>query len=507
MKRYSRYVPIIFVAVTILLLGFVIYIATIFDPNAYKSQIIQLVKDKKQRELRLDGDIKLTFFPSLGAEFNNLVLSEHKSDQEFAAAERVLVSLAILPLLRKQLELDEIIMTGLTVNLVRFTDGSTNIDDLIARDEEPKQFKFDIGHVRVEKSTLALRDEASGRHFVLADFNLEADRIGGQSGSIENEVRSKVDLGFRLDQPKQAGIKLATRLTFGLTLDAEKQYYAVEGLKLKSEGQIPGFNHLVINSTGDLFANMTGGPAAGEFAADKFTLTITGISGRNNLDIQLEAPRLSLTGENVAGKRITAVVNIVSAEANTNGQLILTDIEGTVNDFTSRELTAELESKRGDLVVKTMLASPLAGSITTRQLHLPDLKGVIHGNGPRIRDNGVGVTLLGSAVLDGLSQNVQASVSGKFADSNIEAKLAATGFAQPDLNFEVDIDQLDLDRFLSLEAQKHVEHAKVEMPKASEQGLDLSVLEDQKVQGSIRIGLLKAANSTSSGIRLDIRSN
>ncbi len=39
------------------------YIALTFDPNSYKPQIIQAVKDSKQRTLKLDGDIKLFFFP------------------------------------------------------------------------------------------------------------------------------------------------------------------------------------------------------------------------------------------------------------------------------------------------------------------------------------------------------------------------------------------------------------------------------------------------------------
>ena len=47
-----------------------------------------------------------------------------------------------------------------------------------------------------------------------------------------------------------------------------------------------------------------------------------------------------------------------------------------------------------------------------------------------------------------MSRNAQADITGQFADSNIEAKLAAFAFAQPSLNFDVNIDQLDLDRLL-----------------------------------------------------------
>jgi AsmA protein len=134
MNRYPRYVLIIFaVTLTILLPGLALYIAATFDPNAYKPRIIQLVKEKNQRDLRLDGDIKLTLFPRLGVEISSLSLSEYQSDKEFASAENILVSLAFLPLLRKKLELDEIAITGLKANQIRFTDGHMNSDDLLVK--------------------------------------------------------------------------------------------------------------------------------------------------------------------------------------------------------------------------------------------------------------------------------------------------------------------------------------------------------------------------------------
>ncbi|PIX04171.1 MAG: AsmA family protein, partial [Gallionellales bacterium CG_4_8_14_3_um_filter_54_18] len=51
------------------------YIAATFDPNDYKQQIIQTVKESRQRTLHLDGDIKLTFFPNIGANLGKVALS------------------------------------------------------------------------------------------------------------------------------------------------------------------------------------------------------------------------------------------------------------------------------------------------------------------------------------------------------------------------------------------------------------------------------------------------
>ncbi len=84
----------------------VAYLTVTFNPNDYKAKIIQTVKETKQRTLHLDGDIKLSFFPNIGANLSKVSLSELNSDKEFAAIASARVSLALLPLLRKQVVVD-----------------------------------------------------------------------------------------------------------------------------------------------------------------------------------------------------------------------------------------------------------------------------------------------------------------------------------------------------------------------------------------------------------------
>ena len=43
-----------------------IYIANTFDPNSLKPLISDFVRKEKQRELKFDGDIQLSFWPSVG---------------------------------------------------------------------------------------------------------------------------------------------------------------------------------------------------------------------------------------------------------------------------------------------------------------------------------------------------------------------------------------------------------------------------------------------------------
>src|SRR5207248_1793571 len=106
------------------------YLAATFDPNAYKPMIIDLVKRQTGRTLTIDGKIALTFFPKVGAGLGKVTLSEPNRSAVFARVDEAHVAVALIPLLSKQVNVDRVTLTGLTVDLVRYKDGHTNFDDL-----------------------------------------------------------------------------------------------------------------------------------------------------------------------------------------------------------------------------------------------------------------------------------------------------------------------------------------------------------------------------------------
>ena len=161
-----------------------------------------------------------------------------------------------------------------------------------------------------------------------------------------------------------------------------------------------------------------------------------------------------------------------------------------------------------------MITSPLAGSVTAQQLDLPDLVATIDADSFGAAD-GLHGNLKGSASVDGLAQNAQVQFNGRLGGSDIKGNLEASGLTpglpQPVLNFLVDIGQLDVDRFLAPQQKQQGARKftkKVASGKRVDESIDLSLLDDLQdlnIQGSIRIGVLKAANVTSSGVKLDIR--
>ncbi|HMK13757.1 MAG TPA: AsmA family protein [Burkholderiales bacterium] len=504
MKKIFRYALLSIAGLIVVLAGLAAYIAAIFDPNQYKPQIVQLVKDKTQRTLQL-GDIKLSFFPGLGVKLGALSLSEHKSDREFVAVENTRVSLKLLPLLSEQVVVDEVDIRGVRLNLIRYKDGSTNMDDLAgvpqkrgaedaqAKSGKPEKFRFDIAHVGIENTTLNYSDEKSGAKYALRGLNLK-------TGRIANGVPSNVELGFSV-QGNQPKFDLSTQLKTRLTFDLNAQQYQLLALDLSVKGEAAGISKLTVNASGDVSAKLQ----SREFAADKFKLAVTGVQDKNNLDVKLEAPRLSLLSEKFSGDKVTLVAKMTGPENNIAANLTVPGLEGAAQAFKTGIINVELDAKQGERTVKAKLATPISGNFQAQQFSFPEIVGNFTLSAPDLPVKNLSGGLKGTAAANLEKQNVQANFSGKMADSSFKAKLGVVGFSKPAIGFDLDIDQLDVDRYLPPKQETKQPEARQAETKQQEKPLDFSALKDLNANGSLRVGNLKAANVKAQQVRIDLK--
>ncbi|RYE69892.1 MAG: AsmA family protein, partial [Oxalobacteraceae bacterium] len=178
MSNTARYFLIGLAVLLIVVAGSLPFIVATFDPNDYKLQLIALVREQKQRTLTITGDIRLSFFPKISADLGKLSLSEHKAGTQFAAAESAKVSLALWPLLTGQVIVDRLEITGLNVQLRRAKDGTTNYDDLLAKQASSGQpVRVDIHSVTIANGRIALDDRMARREIEITDLNLQTGRI------------------------------------------------------------------------------------------------------------------------------------------------------------------------------------------------------------------------------------------------------------------------------------------------------------------------------------------
>jgi AsmA protein len=472
--------------------GVVAYIAATFNPNSYKPQVIQMVKDKKQRDLKLDGDIKLKFWPSIGADLGKISLSEFKSDKEFAAVDSLRVSLKLMPLLSKKLVVDEVEVRGVRAAIVKFKDGRMNIDDLLSKDEKKQeQFEFDIDHVAVENAALTYRDEAQGAQYALSNVNLK-------TGRIAPNVPGTIDLSMTVKGNKPAidlGIALKTKLTF----DLEQQVFSLQDMGLETKGAAADLKNLNLKASGSVVAKLK----SGELTTDKLAVAMTGVSGKDNLDIKLDAPKLQITKDKATGDKVTVAAKITNPQGVTQANVVLPGIEGTAAAFKAAGMTLDLDIKQGDQTIKGKVTSPLSGNFQTQQISLPQLSVNITATGPNLPGKSITGSLNGSASVNGSKQQVQANLAGKVSDSTIKALISVNGFAPPGVTFDVDIDQLDLDKYAPQGggAQAGAGGGGADKP------IDLTGLRALRANGKLRIGSLKMSNLKASNVRLDFKAN
>lgn len=496
--KLLKYVAIAFGVLILVAGALAAYVAATFDPNAYKPQVIQLVKEKTQRTLKLDGDIKLAFWPSIGADLGKLSLSEARSEKEFLSVEGARVSLAVMPLLSKQVVVNEVRLRGARASITRFKDGRTSADDLAgagaaggAKPAAGGEFAFDIDHVVVEDSAFNYRDEATGAQYALSKVNL-------RTGRVANGVPTRIELSFAV-QGNKPSVDLATDLKTRLTFDLDRQIYVLEDLSLQAKGRAADVTNLALKAGGGVTAKLK----SGEFATDKLSVAMTGTSGKDNFDVKLDAPRLSFTGDKASGDRLTIAARVSGPQGSTSADISLPGIEGSAQAFKSSAMTLDLDMKQGDLVVNAKIASPLAGNIHAQQVSLPQMKASISASGPNIPGKSLSGTLAGSASVDAGKQRAQANLAGKVADSNVKAKVGVAGFAPPGITFDVDIDQLDVDRYMPPKTAGGTGAAGG--GKQAEQPFDLTALRNLRANGTLRIGSLKASNVKASNVRLDIK--
>jgi AsmA protein len=571
-----KYVLYAVAGVLVLLVVAVAIFVAAFDPNAYKPQIAAFVKEKTGRSLAIGG-IGLKLFPKIGAEVRQATLSQREGSGEFAGVEEAQVYVSLLPLIRREVVVDEVRLDGLRASLVKYKDSTTNFDDLTKlgkggggpQESAPESgsgraLKFDVEGVRVTNSQIHWRDETSGNDIVVALNELRTGRIA------ENRP-SRIALSATL-KGAQPALDLGTQASGELTFNLAEQRYRVAGLDAKLSGRAMDFSGIDVAVRGDVDArdalvNVTGLALEGkarrgadryavkatapsvqsgpqELAVKDLTLSASGtlagmevndskleapllrINLADNrvlidglklsaqakaqgdaLSVDLSAPRLSVAPESASGDSVLLQAKLSGAQRQADVSLRLSAVEGSAKALKVQALTMDLDARQNDTAVKGTLSTPVVGDLQARRFQLPRIAGRFTLTSPAIPQKTVQVPVDGSLRADVGKEVVAADFATKFDQSNIKARLAMAGFATPAYDFDVAIDQLNVDKYLPAgeRAAETAAGAKPASAKDTEEPIDLSALKGLDIDGSVKIGALQASNIKASNVRMDLR--
>ncbi len=261
--------------VVLVVLGLAILVAT-FDPNKFKPEIALAVKDKTGRTLAMDGSIGLSLFPDIGVSLAKVSLSEPDSSRLFARIENARVSLALLPLLSRQVVVDGVTLTGLSADLVKHKDGKTNFEDLVgppggtraparrdAKAPAASAPQLEIAGIEVRSSSIGWHDEASGARYKVSVAELK-------TGRIASGVPGRLTLAARVEatEPKT---DLQLDLATGYRVDLERKSVALSGLELKiADGA--GGSAPAVSMKGDIEFELSSQATRFKLAVDRLNL-------------------------------------------------------------------------------------------------------------------------------------------------------------------------------------------------------------------------------------------
>ena len=359
----------------------------LFDGDKIKAEISRTVLEQKQRTLVIAGKPQLLVWPDVGIQLDGVTLSERGSSTEFAALKSARVSVAVMPLLSKQVQVRALDVTGLKATLIKRKDGSLNIADLLgdpsaksAPTDVPAQpaepLKIDVAAIRIADAQLTWRDE--------------------QAGSTTNINNLSLSTG-----PVQA-------------------------------------------DTGAKTANI-----------EKLSLAIKGQAGADGFSLALDAPKLALSPARSSGEAVTLSAGVQGSGRSALLKLVLSGVEGNADAIRISKLTGSLDLAHPDMPMK-QLSLPLNGSL---QVNLAQ-------------------------------QSAALALATKFDESNIATKLNVAKFAPLSLGFDLDIDQLNVDKYLP---PQPAGEAPAKEAAGKEAPISLAALKGPTVQGNIRIGSLQVA--------------
>lgn len=183
--KYMKKLLKIVIALVIFLAIAVIAVPFLVPLNAYKGQIINLVKEKTGRDLTIAGDIKATIFPVLGVKIGKTSLSNPKgySSENMVQADGLTVEVGIEALLRKQLQIKQFILTKPLVNLEI---GSNNKPNWIIEGLSDKTTES------AEKTSEAAKDSAGA---LLAGLMIGDVKISeGEINYLDNKTKNSIKI-------------------------------------------------------------------------------------------------------------------------------------------------------------------------------------------------------------------------------------------------------------------------------------------------------------------------
>lgn len=385
------------------------YIVLVLDPNDYKPALIDVVKQKTDMELRLDGQLAWQLYPSIGLSLGEMALRDPQLDETLLAVKQAAVSVKLMPLFGGEAQINAVNLEGAAVRFVQLADGKTSWDHLLEKlkspePEEPSQpVKFDISQLLVTNTELTLEDRVAKVTRKVSDIHVEASDIGpnqrfpllakfvfSQSGAdgksllANNEITADINVNMDTQKPEVFGLAVVSALSgnllpapIDLKLSAEKILADVPAKKHQVDGLVttvvykdPARKAPVEASVA---ANIVADLMTGQINVAELSLGALGLELKGKVNAAL--PALASGGDNpLAGMKLSGELasNVVNPRELMQSAEIPAPQTASADVLKKLSVTAKLQGNE-QRVLLSPLTIKLDGSTLTGEAGLSDL--------------------------------------------------------------------------------------------------------------------------------------
>ncbi|MDZ4050373.1 MAG: AsmA family protein [Limnobacter sp.] len=488
----------IVVGVPLVLAATAAILVNTIDQQALLNKASAIVKEKQQRDLAFTGPVQLKWFPSIGADLNGVTLSEFQSTDQFLKADKVSISLALLPLLSSAVVVDAIQASGVTVNVVKNADGKFNFDDLsksdnqdeVQSESEPspdtgeQALNFSVDSIALENLNVAYIDKQTGLEASLNNFAM-------QSGRIEPGVPTDIELkgNVKANKPQaDLNIDLNTRLEFGL---GENLYANFENLKFAVLGQLDQQQADVNVQASTLNVN----PNTLEVKAQSLDAKAKGqLPNVGAFDVSLISPSLELSETVARGEALNFKADLKQATRSINATLDLAGLQGNLKQAVSAALKTTVNLVEGERTVNLQLASPMTLNMKSQLIELAALTGQLDVKDPALPKKQASMPLAGRLAVNNTEKTAELDLNSKFEATSFDLKAAVKNFAKPAITAVLNADKLDIDALLPPKKNSGTKTTSSSAEKPQDTPVDLSPLRNLNLDLTANIGELKVSN-------------
>ncbi|MBC3488886.1 AsmA family protein [Pseudomonas sp. SWRI50] len=406
MKAFGKILGLGLLGLLLIIVALGFALTHLFDPNDYKDEIRQLARDKAHVELTLNGDIGWSLFPWLGLELHDASIATlSKPSEPFADLKMLGLSVRVLPLLRREVQMSDVRVEGLNLTLARDENGHGNWEDIGKPLPAPNGAPTDTPAQAPAEQAPAQADSGSERAVKLDIDSLTVNNARVQYTDAKNG-----------------------------------QSYSAESIQL-STGPVHEGANIALKASAFLSATQPSIKARTELAGElRFD--------RKLKRYNFEDMRLSgeTSGEPFAGKTVTFAAQ---------GQLLV-DLAANVASWNGLKISANQLRALGELNLRDLDKAPqLSGGLSIAQF---DLRTFLDGIGrplPATNDPAAFTKLELVTRLQGTSNSLAlADLAVKLDDSTFTGRVAVEDIAKQALRLQLKADTFDADRYLPAKSEQ-----------------------------------------------------